>query len=372
MKRVLILLSLYASSLLANIGEVTALRGTASLIHNGSTKDVKVGTILEVHDELKTDPKSKLQIVFKDKTVISLGQKSHFKIDEYLFEDKKVAAKFEIKKGFFKSITGRIGKIAPKRFKIKTANATIGVRGTTIIGEVTPKRDIIACSSGQIVVSNSVGSMVVGAGERTIVSSMKMPKEAKKVNSVILNQLDSKSNIDDENIPDTSTSTTTKENANKKDINLVEEKTSEKFEPWLETVGDYIPTIYEKDIGTKTPSYSGHIVGGKITEGTSSRSIDRDSSSVNLKFNLGNGNVNGRFKFQDPADKSDYDIAVNGKMRSNGSFKLSDTTSGYQGSASGKLSGDKFKNANGDFKFSEKDVSGKLYKSIDGKFETSR
>jgi hypothetical protein len=365
MKKVLITLSLITSSLIANIGEITALKGTASLIHNGNTQAVKVGTVLEEHDELTTSLKSKLQIVFKDKTVISLGQNSHFKIDEYLFEDKKVAARFSVSKGFFKSITGRIGKIAPKRFKIKTANATIGVRGTTIIGEVSPKRDIIACSRGEIVVSNARGSMVVGAGERTIVNNMKMPSQSQKVNKVILKQLDSKSNTTVTETPVTTT-TVSKKDIVKKDVALVEEKTAEKFEPWVDTQERQTLKSIEKAVGTPTPTYS-----GKITEGTTTNgNIDTANSSVKLGFDLGSGKVNGALKFQDT--KTNYDIKVDGKVRNNGTFNLT-PKDGYAGSSKGKLEGKKFEHANGDFSFSERDgTTQQIFNKIDGKFKTSR
>ena len=182
-------LLLLSSSLLASIGEVTALKGKADLLRGKEHIDVRVGTKLEEHDQINTKINSKLQIVFNDKTVISLGQKSEFSVDEYLFEDKNVQAKFSIGKGFFKSITGKIGKIAPKHFKVKTANATIGVRGTTIIGETSEKLDIIACTYGQIVVSTAQGSVVVNQGERTVVARAKAPVEAQKSIKLFLNNL---------------------------------------------------------------------------------------------------------------------------------------------------------------------------------------
>ena len=367
MKKVLITLSLITSSLIANIGEITALKGNASLIHNGTTQAVKIGTTLEEHDELKTEAKSKLQIVFKDKTVISLGQKSHFKIDEYLFEDKKVAAQFSVSKGFFKSITGRIGKIAPKRFKIKTANATIGVRGTTIIGEVTSKRDIIACSRGQIVVSNVKGSMIVNAGERTIVNSMKMPRQSQKVNKVILKQLDSKSNPTVVETPVTSTVQPIKKDAIKKEVALTEEKTAKKFEPWIETEKKQSFESLTKVIGTPTPTYTGKITEGSTTIGGN---IDTASSSVKLGFDLGAGTVKGRLKFKDT--KTNYDIGINGEIRKTGSFTLS-TPDGYNGGGKGKLEGSKYEHADGDFSFTEIDKNTKdIMNKIDGKFKTSR
>ena len=368
MKNILILLSLITSSLFANIGEITALRGKATLVHDGVSSDAKVGTSLDVHDELKTQTKSKLQIVFKDKTVISLGQKSHFKIDEYIYNDKKVSAKFAIKKGFFKSITGRIGKIAPKRFKIKTANATIGVRGTTIIGEVTTKRDIIACSRGEIVVSNSQGSRLVTAGERTIVQSMKMPTTPQKVNRVILNQLNSKSDTTTQEAPIPNIESATKKDEVKNDVDLKDQKSAKKFEPWVDTKKRDTLEDIERVVGSKTATYRGKVVEGSTTLGGK---IDKESSDVRLGFDFGTGRVNGDLKFKDETN-IDYDVEVSGKVRGDATFDFS-SKSGYGGGGKGELSGEKFKKANGDFSFVEADEKAKkIFNKIDGKFETSR
>ncbi len=364
MKKSLILLMLAASTLLASIGEVTALKGEASLLREGKMYPIMIGSKLEAHDALKTAKKSKLQIVFEDKTVISLGQKSLFKIDEYIFTDKKVAARFSVGKGFFKSITGKIGKISPKQFKIKTANATIGVRGTTIIGEVSQKRDIIACSFGQIEVSTDKGSVLVNAGERTIVDVTKAPRQTQKINKIILKQLEQKSNPSvEESVVE---SEVTLKQAPKKELSQVEdEKSSDKFEPWIEEEKAQTLTDIEKIVGTKNPSYHGQITEGKTTVGGA---IDKDSSSVDLGFDLGKGTMDGDLKFEDT--KREYDIKVDGKVRGDGSFNFA-SSNGYNGNGNGRLSGEALEHANGDIGFREKNLDGSINK-IDAKFETTQ
>ncbi len=375
MKYIMILL-LLTSQIFAAIGTVTAIRGDAKLIRSGAVEPVRKGTALEVHDQIKTAQGSKLQIVFNDKTVISLGQNSDFQVDDYLFTKKDVKAKFTVKKGFFKSITGKIGKIAPKRFKVKTANATIGVRGTTIVGETTPKLDIIACTQGQIVVTSDLGSVVVNQGERTIVSDVKAPTQAQKVNRILLKQLDMKTNpqVAPQQLPLTDTpvknTTLPSETAEIKEKVETEVKEGQKIEeeqlaqnnPSDTETLEYIQSV----TGTPTPVYEGKVVEGTTSHGTIKQN---DLNHVRLGFDLGAGNVNGNIRFQD--DIQTYDIDVAGHVKGDGSFEFN-SQNGYDGNGKGALSGKQYENANGDFHFEEKEFFNLRKNIIEGKFETTR
>jgi len=366
MKQLLIFLLLLANTLYASIGEITALRGKADITRGDKNIGASVGTKLEEGDTILTASKSKLQILFNDKTVISLGQKSSFKIDEYLFDKNKPVAKFSVGSGFFKSITGKIGKIAPKQFKIKTANATIGVRGTTIIGEVSQKRDIIACSQGQIIVSSAGGSVVVNAGERTIVEETKAPRQSQKVNAILLKQLDKKSDPNTVETPLAETTSNIKQDDTKHNKKQIEgEKEDGKFEPWQEDKGTHSLEDIQKIVGEQKPTYEGKVVEGVTSFGA----IDKDSSSVKLGFDLGSGEMDGNMKFKDSVQN--YDVDVAGKIKGNGSFDFN-SNNGYDGGGKGTLSGDKLQNANGNFGFKETDIITNQVNSIDGKFETSK
>ena len=192
MKSLITLLFILTTFLYANIAKVTAISGEAIVIRDKNEISIKKNFEIYEKDIIKTMKNAKLQLIFKDKTMISLGQKSTFEIEKYLFSNKKPVAKFKISKGLFKSITGKIGKIAPKNFQLKTQNATIGIRGTTIIAEVSKESDTIICSSGQIVVSTPKGEVIVNKGEKTIAQKLKPPTKAIKVTKKSIQQLEKK------------------------------------------------------------------------------------------------------------------------------------------------------------------------------------
>jgi len=153
--------------LLANIGEVTALTGSATLSRQADNIDVTKGLKLLEKDLLKTASRSKAQVVLNDDTVITIGPES-----EYLFErfqeSGEVEVMMQLKRGFFKTVTGKIGKIAPQRFKIKTKAATIGIRGTQFMAYVQNEEEKIGCIQGEIIVWTADGEYIVTAGNMLI------------------------------------------------------------------------------------------------------------------------------------------------------------------------------------------------------------
>ena len=139
MKTLLILITLLSTQLFASVATITALRGKASIQRDGAMIVAALGATLEEKDNIVTQDNTKLQVIFKDETIISIGKNSNFSINEYLFEDNQAPiAKFSMLRGAMRTITGHIGDIAPEKFSVATKTATIGIRGTNfsvVVGE---------------------------------------------------------------------------------------------------------------------------------------------------------------------------------------------------------------------------------------------
>ena len=119
--------NLFASA----VATITAIKGDANIQREGKNITATLGARLQEKDSLITKENAKLQIIFADETIISIGKNSNFSIKEYIFEDKKEPiAKFEMLKGAMRTITGKIGKIAPQKFTLQTKTTTLGIRGT--------------------------------------------------------------------------------------------------------------------------------------------------------------------------------------------------------------------------------------------------
>ena len=133
MKIILILL-FSINFIFAYIGKISALKGKANIIRENKTLLAKIGMEIENKDTIYTK-NARLQIIFKDRTIITIGKNSKFNIEDYLFNNKNTKMNFNLRRGVIKAITGKISQIAPDRFKIKTKNAVIGIRGTIFVVE---------------------------------------------------------------------------------------------------------------------------------------------------------------------------------------------------------------------------------------------
>ncbi|RLA69582.1 MAG: hypothetical protein DRG09_05445 [Epsilonproteobacteria bacterium] len=152
--RILFFFLTLSAFLWSNIGYIGVLKGTASVVRSTSTLDAKNGMALKVKDEITTTSGSRVQVILKDQTVVTIGQNSTFVFDAYKFGGKDDSeVKMHISRGFFRSVTGKIGKLAPERFKVKTVSATIGIRGTDFSALMSDGKETIACYNGKLDVS---------------------------------------------------------------------------------------------------------------------------------------------------------------------------------------------------------------------------
>jgi len=138
--RGLLFLFLLPLSLLANIGSIVSYKGDVSVMRGDKTLIVtQKGFTIEEKDVINASKKSRAQIRFKDQTVITVGANSVLKVEQFLFGNAQNSkAEFGMLKGAFRSITGKIGKMSPKKFNLKTPTATIGIRGSqgiTVVGD---------------------------------------------------------------------------------------------------------------------------------------------------------------------------------------------------------------------------------------------
>ena len=155
-------------TLLASVARVTIVKGDVYLIRNTVISVLKSGEELEEKDKIQTKKASRAQIIFKDQTIVTLGSNTNFSINDYVNTNKNKKVNLSVTRGFFKTITGKIGKIAPSRFKLKTRTATIGIRGTYFSGNISPKQESIGCLRGAIAVQVGGEKVDVEAGSMVV------------------------------------------------------------------------------------------------------------------------------------------------------------------------------------------------------------
>lgn len=110
------------------IGKVFAKTGSPSAAGPGGNRVLATGSPIYEDDKVQTGS-GNVQIIFVDDTKLVVGPNSTLVIDRFLMRGGNRAKKFSVNalRGTFRFISGHSAKNA---YDIKTANATIGIRGT--------------------------------------------------------------------------------------------------------------------------------------------------------------------------------------------------------------------------------------------------
>ncbi len=119
------------------VGQVAVMKGSAArYTPDGSAQALGRGDRVYEQDRIETGERSLISIRFDDNTRFNLGPKSIFKVNKVVSGDDGIFDT-EVIKGAFRFVTGLIAKRRPRAMRVKTGVvATIGIRGTTVGGEV--------------------------------------------------------------------------------------------------------------------------------------------------------------------------------------------------------------------------------------------
>jgi FecR protein len=150
MKRicVILLILLWPNFALAGeIGKVLAVSGSPTSSGQNGAHKLDAGAIIFEHDKI-TVGTGNVQIMLSDGTKLVVGSNSSLLIEKFLMRGGSTARKVSINalRGTFRFITGRSAKSA---YDIRTANATIGIRGTGFDFSVT-KTTLVAVHEGRV------------------------------------------------------------------------------------------------------------------------------------------------------------------------------------------------------------------------------
>lgn len=95
---------------------------------------VKTGMEVLMRDRVQSENAGRMQVLLMDETVFTIGPNSDLVIDEFVYDPStgagKVTANFT--KGMLRYVSGKVAAASPGNVTIRTATATIGVRGTSL------------------------------------------------------------------------------------------------------------------------------------------------------------------------------------------------------------------------------------------------
>lgn len=156
---------------LVQVGMVDKLSGTVTVRHaDGTTGTLSDGGAIYQGDVIETSPSGAVGIVLADRSTFSLGTSGRMVMDELVYDPKTQDghASMSVLKGTFSFVSGQIAHAGPDAMQVRTPVMTIGVRGTTVAGQVGDNGQTSVAlvgdpsgGVGQITLSNSMGTQVL-------------------------------------------------------------------------------------------------------------------------------------------------------------------------------------------------------------------
>src|SRR6516165_11759342 len=113
-----------------NIGSAAAVRNQVDGILNDQTRNLSSGSSVHSDELIRSGEASVAELVFLDKTRLSVGPKSEVRLDKFVYNPgRNGSVVIDTTRGGYRFITGVQD---PRNYEIKTPYAVIGVRGTIL------------------------------------------------------------------------------------------------------------------------------------------------------------------------------------------------------------------------------------------------
>lgn len=175
----------------ADSGSVEQLSGTLSVKGaDGKIRILSRKSVIRSGDTINTEHDSYAQIKFADGGRVTLKPNTTVRLDQFKFsEDKPKEDSFiySLLRGGLRAVTGLLGRRNKEAYELKTATATVGIRGTTFsVDDCTTDRASPDCArlqsavyvgvtDGEIVVRNAQGELGIAAGQFGLIEKERRP-----------------------------------------------------------------------------------------------------------------------------------------------------------------------------------------------------
>lgn len=196
-----------ASAATTAAATVVALRGEATAAgSSGETRQLAIKSPLYQDDTIRTGASGRVQLLFGDNTIYSLGRNSELTISQFTWQPEKQegSLKTTVKEGVFRVMGGAITRTSPRNFSTDTPAATIGIRGSMYAGTVSPAGLSLVFQGGKgIEVTNPFGTVVISQpGYGTRVSLDSGPEPPTRLSEQEVAALNQELSGTDENVAD--------------------------------------------------------------------------------------------------------------------------------------------------------------------------
>ena len=158
-------------------GDVVSVRGKAVIERQAAKITARTAAAVMESDNVVTRERSRLKMLFRDDSILTLGANSKLVVKQYLYspESKRGESIYELADGRLRAVVGRSG------FKVTTPTAFAAARGTifTVSYDAATKTTEVVVIEGTVEVGNSnaniAGVQRVTAGQSSTITGERAP-----------------------------------------------------------------------------------------------------------------------------------------------------------------------------------------------------
>ena len=151
-----------------------AIGNVESVTADGIRHALGKGAEINAGESVSTANGARAQIRFTDGGFVSLQPGTLFRVDEYNYQNKTDGQEkgfFSLFKGGFRAVTGFIGHLHKNNYRVRTPEATLGIRGTGYNMALRDDGLFVNVGEGAISLDNNAGFLVVTAGGAAFVAN---------------------------------------------------------------------------------------------------------------------------------------------------------------------------------------------------------
>jgi hypothetical protein len=125
------LLTLSVQAATPKIGVASAVKNDVKRVSGANAQQIAVGNDLFSNEHIRTGAESTAQVLFLDKTSLTIGPRAELTLDRFVYNPSKGTGQVVLNavQGAFRFVTGSQD---PRHYVIKTPVGTLGVRGTIV------------------------------------------------------------------------------------------------------------------------------------------------------------------------------------------------------------------------------------------------
>ena len=136
----LLIFFMATSAMAERVAMVIGVEGTVTVVREGNHLPVTRRETLYKTDQILTGRDSAIELKMLDGSFINLGEMADMFIKELVYDPIKKDGfmDLEVTVGAFRIVSGSIAKLGPDLMQLKIPVATIGIRGTGLVGKASP------------------------------------------------------------------------------------------------------------------------------------------------------------------------------------------------------------------------------------------